>query len=125
MVSIINGFSTVNKTRAPYSLSNEELVVQDLLNEFHTRKGERVMRPNFGFIGWDLLMEIEDSATEETFKEDIIRIIDKEPRAEHVNTILYISDHTIRAEVVINFLLLNLEETLYLEFTRTSNQDTV
>lgn len=123
MAAIINGFSTVGRTRAPYSLSNEDIALQDLLNEFHTKKGERVMRPNYGFIGWGLLMEIEDSATEELFKEDIIRIIDKDPRVEHINTILTISDHTIRAEISVKFLVLNSEETLYLEFARTANQD--
>lgn len=123
MAAIIKGFSTAGRTRAPFSLVNEELAVQDLLNELHTRKGERVMRPNFGFIGWSLLMEIEDSATEEIFKEDIVRIVDKDPRFDHIKTQLFISDHTIRAEIVVNYLVLNSEETLYLEFARTGNQD--
>jgi len=54
MATIFKGFSTVNKVKAPYTLTDMALVKQDLLNEFNTRKGERVMRPNFGSIIWDL-----------------------------------------------------------------------
>ena len=50
MATIFKGFSTVDKIRAPYSLFDQELIKRDLLNEFHTRKGERLMKPNFGSI---------------------------------------------------------------------------
>ena len=50
MATIFRGFSTVDTVKAPFSLSDMELVKRDLLNEFNTRKGERVMRPNFGCI---------------------------------------------------------------------------
>jgi phage baseplate assembly protein W len=123
MAALFKGFSTVNRTRAPFSLVNEELVKQDLMNEFNTRKGERVMRPNFGSIVHSLLFDPEDPTTEETIKEDIARIVDKDPRVSLLQTTLYITDHTIRAEVGIRFLVLNSEDTLYLEFTKNSNQD--
>ena len=50
------GFSTVDKVKAPYSLVDGDVIVRDLLNEFYTKKGERLMRPNFGSVIWDLLM---------------------------------------------------------------------
>ena len=56
MANIYKGFSTVNKIRAPYTLTDAELVKTDLLNELNTRQGERVMRPTFGTRIFDILM---------------------------------------------------------------------
>ena len=91
MATIFKGFSTVDKIRAPYSLFDQELIKRDLLNEFYTRKGERLMKPNFGCIIWDLLMEPEDSVTEDDIRDDITRICDKDPRVAVKDIIIYSS----------------------------------
>ena len=116
MATIFRGFSTVDKVKAPFSLSDMDLVKRDLLNEFNTRKGERVMRPNFGCIIWELLMNPEDSFTESDIKDDIKRIIDKDTRVQLINTSLFTDNHTVRAEVELRYVILNSEDTLYLEF---------
>ena len=67
MATIFKGFSTVDKIRAPYSLFDQELIKRDLLNEFQTRRGERLMKPNFGSIIHDLLMEPEDTITDDSY----------------------------------------------------------
>ena len=56
MANIYKGFSTVNKIRASYILTDAQLVKTDLLNELNTRQGERVMRPTFGTRIFDILM---------------------------------------------------------------------
>lgn len=122
-MAIFKGFSTIDKVRAPFSLVDNELVKRDLLNTFHTRKGERVMRPNYGTIIWDLLMNPEDTATEEEIKEDIARIIDNDARVELVNTTLYISNHTIRADVQLRYVPVNDEDILYLEFINETGEN--
>ena len=116
MATIFRGFSTVDKVKAPFSLSDMDLVKRDLLNEFNTRRGERVMRPNFGSIIWELLMNPEDSFTESDIKDDIKRIIDKDSRVQLINTSLFTDNHTVRAEVELRYVILNSEDTLYLEF---------
>ena len=55
-MALFKGMSTVDRSGPPYSIVDAELVKRDLLNELYTKKGERVMRPNFGCIVWDLLM---------------------------------------------------------------------
>ncbi len=52
------GFSTYGKRTPPYTEEGIELAKQDLLYAFQTRLGERVMRPNFGTIIFDLLFSI-------------------------------------------------------------------
>lgn len=115
-MAMFKGFSTIDKARAPYTLIDKELVKRDLLNHFHTRKGERLMRPQFGSIIWDLLMNPEDDLTEDLVKEDIERIIDTDPRVDLKDTSIFVLDHTIRAEVTLTYRGINDEDILYLEF---------
>jgi phage baseplate assembly protein W len=116
MATIFRGFSTVDRVNAPFSLSDMELVKRDLLNEFNTRKGERVMRPNFGCVVWDLLMNPEDAFTEDEIKEDITRIVEKDSRVDLINISVFSDAHTVRAEVELRYVILNSKDTLYLEF---------
>lgn len=112
------GFSTVNKVNAPYTLTDSELVKRDLLNEFYTRQGERVMRPSFGSIIWDILMDPSTPDLDKRISDDIIRIIGKDPRVEHINTTVVVLDHAIRAEVDLKFLPAGNVDKLYLNYTR-------
>lgn len=116
MATIFKGFSTVDSVKAPYTLTDIELVKRDLLNEFYTRRGERVMRPNFGSIIWDLLMNPEDNFTGDEIKDDIARIVAKDQRVELINISLFTSDHSVRAEVELKYNILNSKDTLFLEF---------
>lgn len=116
MATIFKGFSTVDKIRAPYSLFDQELIKRDLLNEFHTRKGERLMKPNFGSIIHDLLMEPEDTITDDEIRDDITRICDKDPRVEVKDILIFTADHTVRAEVILKYVQTNNEDILFLEF---------
>ena len=116
MATIFKGFSTVDRVKAPYTLTDIELVKRDLLNEFYTRRGERIMRPNFGSIIWDLLMNPEDNFTGDEIKDDIARIVAKDQRVELINISLFTSDHSVRAEVELKYNILNSKDTLFLEF---------
>ena len=116
MATIFKGFSTVDKIRAPYSLFDQELIKRDLLNEFQTRRGERLMKPNFGSIIHDLLMEPEDTITDDEIRDDITRICDKDPRVEVKDILIFTADHTVRAEVILKYVQTNNEDILFLEF---------
>jgi len=118
MVAKFRGFNTVDRIRAPYTLEGADLVKRDLLNTFYTKKGERVMRPEYGSIIWDLLMNPDDTATEKEIRDDVIRIVDADPRVEHLYTTVIYMDHTIRIEINLKYVLLNNEDILYLEYNR-------
>lgn len=117
MASLFKGFSTVGKVKAPFTLTDVELVKRDLLNEFYTRKGERLMRPEFGSIVWELLMNPEDSFTTDEIREDVERIIAKDQRVELVDVSIFTLDHSVRIEVELNYVILNSRDTLFLEFS--------
>tara|TARA_R110001606_G_scaffold338457_3_gene486559 strand:- start:294 stop:668 length:375 start_codon:yes stop_codon:yes gene_type:complete len=123
MATLFKGFSTVDKNRAPYTLTDTDLIKRDLLNHFYTKKGERVMRPNFGSIIWDMLMEQDSPMLQEEIKEDIQRIVDLDPRVELENTILYINDQTIRAEVSVKYYNIDQADILYIEYNKRNTEE--
>lgn len=121
-MSTFKGFSTVDRVRAPFTLTDADLIKRDLLNELYTRKGERLMRPNFGSIVWDLLMDPSTKDLDRRVKEDIERIIEKDPRVELLKAQVFVLDHSILAEVDLRFVPLNNVDKLYLEYIRDINE---
>lgn len=117
-MATFKGFSTVGQVRAPYTLVDTELVKRDLLNEFYTRKGERRMRPTYGSIVWDLLMDPASKDLEKQITEDVDKIIDRDPRVELITTQVYLLDHAIRVEIDLRFAFFDDTDKLYLEFKR-------
>ena len=78
-MTIYRGFSTKNKIKN-FKLNDYELIKQDLLNHFNTRKGERVMNPDFGTIIWDLLFDPFTEELRTAIQDDITRIANSDPR---------------------------------------------
>lgn len=112
------GFSTVNTAKAPYTLTDSELVKRDLLNEFYTRRGERVMRPTFGSIIWDVLMNPAGPDLNEQVQNDVVKIIGRDPRVQLIDSTVYLMDHTLRVEIEIAYVLTGDTDQLYLTYTR-------
>jgi phage baseplate assembly protein W len=67
-----------------FSIRDVELVKLDLLNHIFTKKGERVMMPNFGTIIPELVFEPLDEETIETIQEELEDVFDADPRVEVV-----------------------------------------
>jgi len=74
------GFSTANPTNRGSKLYDFDLVKQDILNQFNTRKGQRVMNPTFGSIIWEILMEPLTPQIETLLKNDVTKICNSDPR---------------------------------------------
>ena len=67
---IYRGFSTKVREKV-FKLNDYELIKQDLLNHFNTRKGERVMNPLFGTGLRDFLFEGITEYNIENLKQDL------------------------------------------------------
>lgn len=111
------GFSTRNRIFPPYGIEGIDLVKQDLINEFTTRLGERVMQPEFGTIIYDTLMEPLDDITRQQIVEDVRRIVNRDPRTEFNDLQMTETEHTIQIEVSLTYVPLREENTLFLEYT--------
>ena len=74
------GFSTTNPDSRGSKLYDFDLIKQDLLNHFNTRKGQRLMNPKFGTIIWDTLMEPLTPEIKQLLTTDIREICNLDPR---------------------------------------------
>jgi phage baseplate assembly protein W len=74
------GFSTVDTANEGNNLHDIELIKQDIINHFNTKRGERVMNPEFGSVIWDLIMEPLTDETTDLLKNDIKTICTADPR---------------------------------------------
>jgi len=116
MATIFKGFNTIDNNKAPFNLTDEDLIKRDLLNHFYTKRGERFMRPNFGSIIHDIIMNPLDGMTVSDIKEDVEKIIESDSRVNLDDIRVLVEDQTVRCEVDITFNILKTSETLYLEF---------
>ena len=116
MATIFKGFNTIDNNKAPFNLTDEDLIKRDLLNHFYTKRGERYMRPNFGSIIHDIIMNPLDGMTVSDIKEDVERIIESDSRVNLDDIRVLVEDQTVRCEVDITFNILKTADTLYLEF---------
>jgi hypothetical protein len=80
-VQFYKGFSTVDPNNPSSKLFDLDLIKQDIINNFYTRRGERVMNPEYGSIIWDLLMEPITPQSRDALNADIKKICSNDPRA--------------------------------------------
>lgn len=118
------GFSTVDQKFGLFTLTNIDLVKRDLLNAFQTRRGERVMRPNFGTIIFDVLLDPFDDQTKNLIIEDAQRIVGLDPRVELVSIDAQELDKIFRVDIELRFLPSQRVERLFVDFDRRNIQDT-
>jgi phage baseplate assembly protein W len=111
------GFSTVAGVKSN-QLYDIDLIKQDLINHFYTRKGERVMNPNFGSIIWDMLYEPLDASNKDEIVEDCKVIIAKDPRVELQDLSVMEYESGLRINIGINILPYNKTATMLLNFER-------
>lgn len=74
------GFSTVSSNSLNTKLFDFDLIKQDILNMFQTKKGERLMNPEFGTIIWSLIYEPFTNDIKQKISEDVTRILNYDPR---------------------------------------------
>lgn len=118
------GFSTIEKTSGPYTLTNIELVKRDLLNHFNTPMGSRVMRPDFGTRIYEMLFDPFDEYTRNAIMEDVLRVIQTEPRVELVDLDVYKDQHALSVLITLLFKPEAVTEELYVTYTIASDAAT-
>lgn len=117
-MALFTGFNTINRNQNNNKLIDLELVKRDLLNNFYTRRGERVMYPNFGSIIWDMLFDPLTESNLDIISEDVNRIINNEPRVTLNTTNIRETEFGIEINIELTFTPLNAVDTLTLTFDR-------
>ncbi|WP_416469897.1 GPW/gp25 family protein [Salmonella enterica] len=121
MAVIFKGFSSpvVGRTKVLY---DEELVKQDLLNHFNTRKGERAFDAEYGFIGWDLVFELDEPSVKQALDDDARRIIAQEPRVDLQYLEVSNTEYGYIIDISLHYVELETVEDLQIVFDRRTNE---
>jgi phage baseplate assembly protein W len=122
-MAIYKGFNTVGRDFGPYKLTDNALVIRDLLNHLYIRKGEKLHNPSVGSIIWDSLFEPLTPALKEAIRADIERIVKADPRIRVLDRVVIQEwENGLRVDAQITFSTTNQVSVLALMFDRNTNQ---
>lgn len=103
-------------------LTDAELVKQGLRNHFNTPKGSRVMDTEYGFIGWELLFELDRPGTQQMIESDARRIVSEEPRVSESNITIQQTEYGYVLVIDLMYVFLESVDQLIIEFDRRSSE---
>jgi phage baseplate assembly protein W len=116
-VHVYKGFSS-SRAGQNFKIYDFDCVRQDLLNQFNTRKGERVMDPTFGTIIWDAIFEPLTESTKNAIVEDIRGILNSEPRIEPEAVKVDEYSSGILLEITVRYKVTDQRTNIKLSFDR-------
>ena len=110
---IFEGFSSVNGLQTLYDIN---LINQDILNNINTRRGERVMAPEYCSIIWDLLFENKSPLIISQIQDDLIQIVANEPRVQLMQIQILEQEHGYIGVVDLYYTNLKTADQLKIDF---------
>lgn len=113
------GFSSVDVANINSRLYDLDLIKQDLINQFNTRKGERLMNPNYGSVIWDIIMEPSTIDVQQILSDDIQTICNSDPRI--TPTEIKITDYPTGYLIEITISLVNTDQSADIKLTFDQN----
>tara|TARA_B110000971_G_C19624070_1_gene326146 strand:- start:74 stop:523 length:450 start_codon:yes stop_codon:yes gene_type:complete len=63
-----------------FKLTDEQLVIQDLVNALNIRKGEKVGQPAYGTTLWDFVFEPNTRDVTQQLENELQRVVSQDPR---------------------------------------------
>ncbi len=113
---IYKGYSTFEFERTKtLEIVDQELVKLDILNQIFTRKGERVMMPNFGSIIPDITFEPLDEETIAIVESELTAVVNFDPRVD-------LLEFSVNPDFTNSTLAVHMK-LLYIEFDLVDNVD--
>ena len=113
------GYSTVDPSATSVRLYDYALIKQDILNQFNTRQGERVMNPKFGTIIWDLLFDPFTGDVKDAIVEDVRRICTSDPRAVPIKMNIEQQEYGLMVEITIQYVGTDQTSNMVIDFNKS------
>lgn len=120
MATIYKGFSTLAPSRN-FRLTDFDLIKQDIINHFNIRKGEKLMRPNFGTIIWNVLHEPFTDDLKSVIATDVKAIASYDPRVSFDNIVITEYDQGIQIELQLRYVPTNQTNLMLMNFNNQTN----
>lgn len=116
---IYKGFSTIGAEQTrDWSVTDINCIKRDMLNQFATAMGERLMRPDFGCRIWDWLDDQMDDVLRQKIVQEAIRVVKCEPRVNYISVNLFEYDNGIRIEIMVEYIGMGVYDTMTANFER-------
>jgi phage baseplate assembly protein W len=99
MAEII-GYSTIDRYKT-YTVTDFEIIKQDLSNALNIRQGEMPGRPDVGTIMWSFIYEPQNAQTSQAVTNEIQRVVAQDPRIEVADINVFSQENGILVELEI------------------------
>jgi len=97
MADII-GYSTIDRYKT-YTVTDFEIIKQDLSNALNIRQGEMPGRPDVGTIMWSFIYEPQNAQTSQAVINEIQRVVAQDPRIEVADINVFSQENGILVEL--------------------------
>lgn len=105
-----------------FRLTDEKLVVHDLINAFNIQQGQKVGNPAYGTTLWSYVFSPNTSDVQQSIVQEVRRVLATDPRV-IVNTVnAYSQEHGILVEVEIAVTITNMPLVLNIFFDASSGK---
>ena len=118
------GFSTADGTRLSSKIYDFDLIQQDIINIFQTRRGERVMDPGFGTMIWEMIYEPFTNDVKQRISDDITNILNYDPRVAPTRVNISEAEYGLLLEATLYYKQLDLTQDMKLGFNKDSGNIT-
>ena len=101
-------------------LTDISLIKKDLMNQFMTMKGERLLDVNYGFIGHTLLFELMNDNIRTQLEDDAHRIIQSDPRVKEQSISITELNNGYQIDISLYYYTAGITDLLSLFFNNAS-----
>jgi phage baseplate assembly protein W len=112
------GYSTINRNKQ-FTLVDDALIKQDLLNAFNIRQGELVGRPGYGTIIWSFLFENQLPDTQQAIYDEVQRVAGGDPRLYIQNVYSYPQQNGMLVQIILQTVATTTAQQLSIFFDQT------
>ena len=105
-----------------YKLVDEQLVIQDFVNAFNIRQGEKVGQPEYGTTIWGFLFEPNNLDTQQNIEAEVRRVAGLDPRMTVNSVTSFTQDHGILVECEVAVVPFNNATTINLFFDNLTDR---
>ena len=110
------GISTANPNNTSFTLHNNALIKQDIINHFHITQGEKLENPEFGTIIWDAIHEPLTDDLKEAIGKNVTDIVNYDPRVQVNDVVVTAYESGLQVECDLTYLPYNITESMRMKF---------
>ena len=123
-MSTYRGFSTIGSDFATPTVTDFMAAKTDLQNSLNVRQGERLMRPEFGCLVWDMLYEPFTDELYDELIQNITNIGNSDPRLELQQIQPTSYEHGIQISMMLRYIPTDQVEQMLYTFNQEASQVT-